>query len=131
MPYLNVDDNFPEHPKVDALSDAAFRLHVAGMCYCAKQKTDGRLTPDRPARLVARFRTAALRELIGAGLWHDQGQGCGTDHCPTGDPGEYVIHDYLQWNKPRTWWDEKRAKDAKRQQEWRDEQERRRGESQG
>lgn len=26
MPYLNVDDGMDEHPKVDALSDAAFRL---------------------------------------------------------------------------------------------------------
>lgn len=26
MPYLNIDDGMDEHPKVDALSDAAFRL---------------------------------------------------------------------------------------------------------
>ena len=31
MPYLNLDDEFTEHPKIDALSDGAFRLHVEAM----------------------------------------------------------------------------------------------------
>lgn len=30
MPYLNMDDEFADHPKVDALSHGAFRLHVSG-----------------------------------------------------------------------------------------------------
>ena len=29
MPYLNMDDNYPDHPKVEALSDAAYRFHGA------------------------------------------------------------------------------------------------------
>lgn len=121
MPYLNLDDNFPEHLKVDALSDAAFRLHVAAMCYCAKQLSDGHMTADRPARLVRNFRRATLNELLRAGLWHTRGEGCGTNTCPAGVDGEYAIHDYLQWNKSRTWWEAKRLKDAERQAKWREE----------
>lgn len=119
MPYLNVDDNFPEHTKVDALSDAAFRLHVSAMCYCAKQLTNGHMTADRPARLVKNFRRATLNELIRTGLWHTRGEGCGTPTCPSGTPEEYAIHDFLQWNKSADWWTAKREADAKRQADWR------------
>lgn len=119
MPYLNLDDNFTDHPKVDALSDAAFRLHVSGKCFCAKNTTNGRIPPNRVERLVPRFRVAALRELIDAGVWHDQGKGCGTETCPMGIEGQYQVHDYLQWNKSKDWWDEKRAKDAERKAKWR------------
>jgi hypothetical protein len=114
-----MDDNFPEHTKVDALSDAAFRLHVAGMCYCAKQLTDGHMTADRPARLVKKFRRATLNELLRSGVWHARGEGCGTKTCPAGVDGEYTIHDYLEWNKSAEWWSAKRARDAERQAEYR------------
>lgn len=106
MPYLNLDDGFADHPKVDGLSDAAFRLHVSGMCYCAKNTTDGRMPKDRPARLVPRFKPAALAELLEKGMWKETARG-------------YSIHDYLQWNKSKAWWDAKRLKDAERQAEWR------------
>lgn len=32
MPFLNLDDNFADHPKVDALSDGAFRQVVRDIC---------------------------------------------------------------------------------------------------
>jgi hypothetical protein len=32
MPYLNIDDGIDEHPKVDALSDAAYRLLFRDIC---------------------------------------------------------------------------------------------------
>lgn len=47
MPFLNLDDNFADHPKVDPLSDGAFRLHVAGMLYAAKHKTNGFIPAHR------------------------------------------------------------------------------------
>jgi hypothetical protein len=119
MPYVNFDDNYPEHVKVDNLSDAAFRLHTSAICYCAKQLTDGKLGTDRPPRLVPRYRTAALKELLGAGMWHDLGTGCGTETCPEGEADLYQIHDYLQWNKSREWWEHKREADAKRLADWR------------
>lgn len=36
MPYLNIDDGIDEHPKVDALSDAAYRLLVAELCHWSR-----------------------------------------------------------------------------------------------
>jgi hypothetical protein len=83
-----MDDNFTDHPKVDALSDSAFRLHVAGLCYCAKHLTDGHVPADRVGRLVPRFRRSALDELMERRLWLPADAG-------------YSIHDYLDWNDSR------------------------------
>lgn len=101
MPWLNLDDQFPKHPKVLTLSDAAFRLHVAGLCHAAQYRTDGLLTVPVVPLLVPRYRPRTLAELIGAGLWHDEGLGCGTAACPAGQPAHYVVHDFLQWNRSR------------------------------
>lgn len=102
MPYLNIDDNFADHPKIEGLSDGAFRLHVAAMCYAAKFLTDGAIPALRVPRLAPRYKPALLKELLKAGLWieHDQ---------------DYRIHDFLDWNKPRGWWEKERAAAAERQ----------------
>lgn len=89
MPYLNLDDNFADHPKVDALSDGAFRLHVSALLYCSRGKTDGFVPMDRVSRLVPRYKKALLTELLEARLWYTR-------------PGDQIeAHDYLDWNKSR------------------------------
>lgn len=119
MPYLNLDDGFPEHEKVDPLSDGAYRLHSAGMHYCARKLSDGRIPRRRVSRLKPDYKPSQLRELLDGRLWHKGGEGCGTDTCPTGDPGDYVVHDFLEWNKPAAWWDERRRAEAERKAEYR------------
>lgn len=106
MPYLNLDDNYSDHTKVDALSDSAFRLHTSALCHCAKQLTDGFVDDLKVTRLVPRYKRSALTELEKAGMW------------VRGDSG-WWIHDYLEWNKPRSWWVAKRERDAKRKADWR------------
>ena len=108
MAYLNLDDGFADHEKVDTLSDGAFRLHVAGLCYCAKNLTDGVVRKVKIPRLMPTYRPAYLHELTTAPkpMWLPH-------------PDGYVIHDYLDWNKSKAWWEEKREKDAKRLAEWR------------
>ena len=39
--YITVHDGMPEHPKVDALSDKAFRALVGLWCWCSRNLTDG------------------------------------------------------------------------------------------
>lgn len=121
-PYLNVDDEFPDHPKVDALSDGAFRLHVAGMAYGAKNLSDGIVPEGRVARLTPGYRPAQLAELVKARVWHRGGQGCATETCLAGQAGEYVVHDFLQWNKPAQWWVDRREAETKRKRAWRERQ---------
>ena len=106
MPYLNLDDNFADHPKVDALSDGAFRLHVAGLVYCARHTTDGVIPAHRVARLTRTYKPQHLTELLRCAMWLKHPEG-------------YEVHDYLDWNKSAAWWDERHAKDAARQAEFR------------
>lgn len=130
MAYLNSDDGFPDHPKIDALSDAAYRLHDAGRHYAAKHTSDGAIPGNRVPRLSRAYRPSVLRELLEAHVWHKGGEGCGTTTCIKGEEGDYVVHDYLQWNKSAEWWATKRKNDAERQAAFRAEQERKRRESQ-
>jgi hypothetical protein len=84
--WVRVDDGFTEHPKVIGLSDAAFRLHIHGMCYSARQLTDG-LIPSQWLRGTGRKPKAVL-ELVSAGLWDEI-------------EGGYRIHDYLEYQVSR------------------------------
>jgi hypothetical protein len=106
MPYLNLDDGFADHEKVDALTDGAFRLHVSGMNYCARKLTDGVVPKHRVHRLMPTYKPAYLRELIDAEMWLKHPEG-------------YEIHDYLDWNKPRAWWEERREAETTRKAEYR------------
>lgn len=106
MPYLNLDDNFADHPKVDALSDGAFRLHVAGLNYCARKLTNGVVEKHRVHRLMPVYKPAYLTELMDARMW--------LPHA-----GGYEIHDYLEWNQSREWWEARREAEAKRKADYR------------
>lgn len=88
MPWANFDDQFPKHPKVLPISDAAFRLHVSGVCYCVQYLTDGVIEAKAVPLLVPRFRARTLAELVERGLWVNGGE-------------QYLIHDFLQWNRSR------------------------------
>jgi hypothetical protein len=97
MGWLSVDDNFADHRKIERLSDAAFRLHVAGLCMTARMQDDGLVYATKVPRLVPRFRKNALQELIDAGIWIPH-------------PDGYEIHDYLDWNLSRAQIEARREK---------------------
>jgi hypothetical protein len=90
MAWVKVDDGFPNNAKVEPLSDRAFRLHVAGMCYSARNLTDGILSPRSVTILRAETKATNKHaaELISAGLWDVIDDG-------------YSIHDYLEYNPTR------------------------------
>lgn len=122
MPYLNLDDNYPDHPKVEALSDGAYRLHGSVMFYAARFRLDGYVTK---AQLRARTRWSAKTELelVTEALLHIPGEPCESRHCPPDDGCRYRLHDFFQWNKSRDWWDIEREKAAKRKAKWKADQE--------
>lgn len=105
MAFVHLDDQFPDHTKVAGLTDAAFRLWVAGIAYCARGLTDGVIQADDVPRLVRKHKRASVAELITAGLW-----------TPAFD--SYVVHDYLQWNPSRAKVLERKERAAKRKQAW-------------
>jgi hypothetical protein len=126
MPYLNIDDGMYDHEKVDQLSDAAWRLHVTAMMFCARNLTDGFVPIGQARRLTATAGDPEAAELVRAGVWHDLGEGCDKPECVEartcpahGKAKAYLIHDYLQWNHSRAWWDNRRREEAERKRKYR------------
>lgn len=92
--YIKLHDGMPDHPKVDGLSDAAFRLLVETWCWCSRHLTDG-CVPDATWR--KRSTAKARRELIAAGLAEEV-------------DGGIKMHDYLQHQRSAAEVDELRRK---------------------
>lgn len=86
MTWARLEDRFPWHRKVRPLSDAAFRLHVSGICWATEHGTNGKVLTEELA-LVSDVRqpAKAVSELEKRGLW---------DVLPDG----WEIHDYLAYN---------------------------------
>jgi hypothetical protein len=104
MSWVKLDDRFPENPKIDDLTDSAFRLHVTMLCRCARNETDGKIG-DRAAKLLGTQK--AIHELTEAGLW-----------LPTVDG--YEIKDYLKYNPSRAQLEAKRESTRERLKRYRD-----------
>lgn len=100
-----LDDRVWCHPKVVQVSDKAFRVWVASICYSAGFQLRGTLAPGHQAAIGS---TPKVRnELIAYGLWTD------------GDKGSVEIHDWAAHNDRR---DAERAanRERKRRQRLRD-----------
>lgn len=89
MPWVKIDDKFPDHWKVAKAGPLAGWLFVCGLAYCNRMGTDGfiraevvrRLADvDEPLELAAR--------LVDAGLWEATEDG-------------YRVHDYLDYQPSR------------------------------
>ena len=94
--YVRVDVLMPEHPKIEGLSDKAFRVLVELWCYCGRNRTDGMVSEKRWKATGTR---RAREELVKAGLAQLQGPGGGA-----------VMHDYLAHQRSREEIDELSAK---------------------
>lgn len=64
-PFITLHDGMPDHPKIEALSDAAFRLLVSTWCWCNRNRTDGKVAT---ASWNKRGTSKARRELLESGL---------------------------------------------------------------
>lgn len=93
--YIRVDVLLPEHPKVEELSDKAFRALIDLWCYCGRNRTDGIVT-DKRWKATGNAKVRA--ELVEHGLVE-----------PTG-LGGVVMHDYLEHQRSREEIDELSAK---------------------
>ncbi|MFE3196244.1 hypothetical protein ACFXHA_45115 [Nocardia sp. NPDC059240] len=65
--FIRVHSGMPEHPKVEPLSDNAFRALIEAWCLCRRSRNDG-LIPL--ATWNKRWKLKARKELIAAGLAH-------------------------------------------------------------
>lgn len=87
---LKFDDQFTIHRKVSGLTDAAFRLHVEAIFWCARNLTDGFIAQDDLAS-VSRYRRPEgyAAECVSRGAWDVV-------------DGGWRIHDYLDWQQSRS-----------------------------
>lgn len=76
--YITVHDGMPEHPKIEGLSDGAFRTLVEAWCWCSRNQTDGHI-PE--ASWKKRGTPANRKELLSGGM---------VETTPTG----VYMHDY-------------------------------------
>ena len=71
MTWVRLSDTFADDPRLEEAGPEAFVVHVAGLCYCARQLTDGRI----PARAAHRLWSvpdvgSAIEALIKVGVWN-------------------------------------------------------------
>jgi len=97
MTWIKLDDKCPRHPKVDGLSDRAFREWVHGICYASAYLTDGVLPHTFLRGVPAKVRA----ELVAAGLWMARDE-------------QMVIHDYLTHQRSKDEIKEQSSFDARR-----------------
>ena len=87
MAWVRIDDTFWSNPKLQRLSDRAFRLWMRSLGYCNQHLTDGVL--DDVALRTLGATTKVCDELVVAGCFD-----------PVPDGG-YAIHDYLHFQESR------------------------------
>ena len=144
MPWVRFDDTFSVHRKVEGLSDAAFRLHVSAVFWCARNLTDG-FVPEEDLELVtARVRSPErfTAELVRRGLWHraeavtrngtvgvtrnaaveGYETDCDSPECPAPEGAGWVIHDYLEYQPSKEKVRDEQSKNADRQRRYRERQ---------
>lgn len=100
MAWANLDDQYAEHPNNWDLSDAAFRLQTAAICYANKHLTDGEIPASKVRALVPKFRRSAVLELLACGHWIDNGT-------------TYEIRDFLDWNRSKAQVEAERSRKSK------------------
>lgn len=128
MPWVRFDDQFSIHRKVSGLSDAAFRLHVSAIFWCARNLTDGAVPEEDLDDVCARVRTPGrfVAELVRRGLWHEPKDICESPDCAAdGTADGWVIHDYLEFQPSKEKVVRDRKDNAARQKKWRDQQKQR------
>lgn len=85
MPWIRLDDQFPDHPKVVEAGPLASWLYVCGIGYCNRLLTDG-FIPSGQVRKLADVDNAGdlVKCLVAVGLWDEA-------------EGGYQVHDFLDY----------------------------------
>ncbi len=121
MSWAKLDDQFADHPKIVTAGPLAAWLYVAGLTYCCRYLTDGRI-PEAAVPRLANFGGLArlgpdgwqpvdVGELVAALVENQLWEPC---------EGGYLIHDYLDYNPPAEKVLRERKNGHKRMAEWRE-----------
>lgn len=98
MPWFAIDDNADSHPKIIAAGNAAVGLWARAGAYVSRHLTDG-IVPGDVAKMFGS--KPQIAKLVAVGLWHPAGHDCPHPKCAQPAPGDYYMHDYLEYNQSR------------------------------
>lgn len=108
MSWVNISDDFADHPKFIDLSNDALALWVRALAYTKRHLTDGFIPSGAVRRLANHPKPDRLAaELVRARLWD-----------PEGDA--FRFHNYLRWNDSKADVERKIADAKARKERWRD-----------
>lgn len=109
MAWVKLDDQFFANPKVIDLPKDAKLLYLGGLTHAAAQLTDGTLTPGAVRMICAMVDVdrGQADALVAAGLWDRDGE-------------NFIIHDYLNYNRTAEQVKSDRDRNAQRQERYRD-----------
>lgn len=104
MGWVKLSDDFMHHPKVLQVGPNGIALYVAGLCYCNRYLTDGKIPAaaiptlvdftsaisdaDGPDASGVDLAEGVAQSLVDAGLWHRLTRG-------------YRVHDFDQYQPSR------------------------------
>ena len=94
--YITLHDGMPEHHKIEALSDKAFRALIDLWCWCSRNTSNG----DVPESVWLKRTTAKVRAELLVGLAEPRSEGV-------------HMHDYLEHQRSKQEIEDLRAKRAR------------------
>ena len=85
--WVRLDVDYFRNPKMQTVGLRGRALHLAGVCYCAAQLTDGHIPSTAVAGLLADAAVprSTVEQLVAANLWIQVGDG-------------YLVHDFVAMN---------------------------------
>lgn len=98
MAWAKLDDGIYDKPKMNRLSDRAFRVYINSLAYSARHLTDGHIAAE-DVRPELKGTPRTVQELVESGLWQVNGAG-------------FVVNDYLKYNPSKAQIEERRRKTA-------------------
>lgn len=120
MSWIRIDDGMTDHPKIEALSDPAFRVWHRAVAYCSKNSTDGHIPTAAMRKLGARPKLIGELTTVLPPYEHPL-----IEVTPTG----FLMHDYLEYQPSRADVLAKRKAATERKRSQRDKQKDERGDS--
>lgn len=107
--WVRLDSGYFRNPKVRAASREARYLHIAAICWCSDQSTNGHVPAAAVPMLLqdAEVKRSAVADAVNAGLWVPNGDG-------------FVLHDFDVMNGSLSAAHRQRERQRERQRRWRE-----------
>lgn len=112
MGWVKFDDRRAMNRKLRQVGFAARGLDEAAICQSSDDGSDGVVSDATVETLAVAHRCSDWRDLVvdlvEVGRWHSAGHSCPT--CTQPPEGSWVIHDYVEYNHTKGYWEAEKAK---------------------